>query len=366
MLSRTTRIQLIAFVVIAVLGVTYLAIRYVGIGQWLGLSGYTVKADFPQAGGIFSNAEVDYRGAPVGRVGDIRLTATGVQVDLNISSGDSIPKDVTAVVTDRSAIGEQYVNLIPKTRNGPYLRDGSLIRRADTQIPPPVSALLLSTDELAHSVPIGALQTTVSELYDATQGVHAQLAELINSGQAFFSTAQQHLPQTIDLIGSSKTVLETLNQESRTITSYATDLDTIGNQLKRSNGDISKILAAAPAAANTVTGLFNQLGSALRGLLSDLLVTSDVFLANHNGVRQVLVDLPVSITIAGAVTTPQGINVGLVPTFFDPQPCTQGYGATPVRPGLSISGNPALNTSAGCTASLGSGQDVHGSQNAPK
>ena len=44
-------------------------------------------------------------------------------------SDDTIPSDVVAVVANRSAIGEQYVDLQPQNDTGPYLRDGSTIER---------------------------------------------------------------------------------------------------------------------------------------------------------------------------------------------------------------------------------------------
>jgi phospholipid/cholesterol/gamma-HCH transport system substrate-binding protein len=95
------------------------------------------------------------------------------------------------------------------------------------------------------------------------------------------------------------------------------------------------------------------------------LSTSQVVLANKNGLRELFVNLPVAVTDAGAIITPNGINTGLVPTFFDPLPCVSGYGGTALRTGLQTAGNPGLNTSAQCDASTSSGSDLHGSQHAP-
>ncbi|MBN9620416.1 MAG: MCE family protein, partial [Actinobacteria bacterium] len=331
MLSRGVRVQLALFVVIALLGVGYLGIRYVGIDRWIGATGYTVKVDLAQGGGIFTNAEVTYRGVPVGRVGAMRLTVSGIQINLDITIDHKIPSDVQAVVADRSVIGEQYVDLQPRTTDGPYLKDGSVIAEQDTTLPPPVQDLLLGTDQLVHSVPIGALQTTIGELYNATQNISSSLQTLITSGSAFFKTAQDNLPQTIALIQDAKTVLATQNQQSDQIKQLAGNLKLIGDQLKSSDGDISKVLAGTAPAANEVTGLISDVNTSLGQLLNSLLTTSVVFLSQKDGVRAVLAQYPVAVSIGGLVTTPQGINVGLVPTFFDPMPCTSGYGGTAVR-----------------------------------
>jgi phospholipid/cholesterol/gamma-HCH transport system substrate-binding protein len=365
MLSRTVRIQVLSFIVIALVGISYLAFRYVGISRWAGWSGYTVKVDLAQSGGIFTNAEVTYRGVPVGRVGDMRLTATGVQIDLDMTSDRHIPRAVKAVVADRSVIGEQYVDLRPDGTAGPYLTDGSTIAEPDTSVPPAVQDLLLSADALARSVPIASLQTVVGELYSATQGVGQDLQALIDSGQEFFSAATDYLPQTISLITTSKTVLASQNQEAGAIKTFSANLALIGAQLKDSNGDISTFLSKSAASVEQVGGLINDIQGSFHDLLSNLLTTSVVFLAHKDGLHEMLVDLPVAVSIGGSVVTPQGVNVGMVPTFFDPLPCNRGYQGTPLRRGLDTAGNPPLNTSASCTAPASSGVNVRGTQNAP-
>ena len=85
MILRVTKVQLVLFVLITFAGVSYVSANYVGLFKGLfGGSACTVHADFPDSGGIFSNAEVTYRGVAIGRVGAIHLLGDGVRVDLNI------------------------------------------------------------------------------------------------------------------------------------------------------------------------------------------------------------------------------------------------------------------------------------------
>ncbi len=109
------------------LGISYVSARYVGLGDLLLGAGYVVTADFDESGGIFENAEVTYRGVAVGRVDRLRLADDGVHVDLRIDSGVEVPKDTMAVVENRSAVGEQYVDLQPRTQGGPFLAAGDRI-----------------------------------------------------------------------------------------------------------------------------------------------------------------------------------------------------------------------------------------------
>ena len=114
MITRSTKLKLVAFAALAVLGMAYLGFNYVGLDRALLGGGYEVAADFRDSGGIFVNAEVTYRGIEVGRVTDMELTDDGVRVRLRIDPGtDPIPADTDAVVATRSAVGEQYVMLRP-------------------------------------------------------------------------------------------------------------------------------------------------------------------------------------------------------------------------------------------------------------
>src|SRR6516225_10415324 len=104
MLTRTTRIQLVVFAVIAVLVIGYTGFHYANLGRLFGARGYyTVQMELASAGGIFPQADVTYRGVSVGRVGVVRLTPTGVEADLKISnSAPPIPANLRASVADLS------------------------------------------------------------------------------------------------------------------------------------------------------------------------------------------------------------------------------------------------------------------------
>lgn len=141
MVSRAQRIQLTALIILAVVGISFVGARYARLDALLGFATFTVTAEFSDSGGIFRNAEVTYRGIPVGRVGELSLTDAGIDVDLLIDrDAPAVPADTRAVVANRSAIGEQYVDLQPRSNTEPYLANGSRIGLADTGIPTPSRA----------------------------------------------------------------------------------------------------------------------------------------------------------------------------------------------------------------------------------
>jgi len=367
MLRRSTRIRLVVFVVIGVLVMGYTAIRYANLGRLFGLRGYyVVHLELANAGGIFPQANVAYRGVSVGRVGAVRLTSTGVEADLNISnSAPPIPADLQASIADLSAVGEQYVNLRPTTSSGPYLTGGSVIPRHDTTLPLPVTALLTSVNQLATSVPPKALQTVLNELATGFGGTGPSLQALIDGQARFVGAAGAALPPTIRLIQDSQTVLATQNAEAAAFRAFAANSRLFAGQLAASDSDLRRLFANGAPAATQLSGLITDNAPALGALIANLLTVSQITLTRGAALQETFSALPAAIAAGSTVITPKGARFGVVLTFFNPLPCTAGYQGTKVRNGLDTSPGPPLNTSARCTSPASSGINVRGSAHAP-
>ncbi|MGW7404111.1 MCE family protein [Streptomyces sp. NPDC054833] len=366
MITRTVKAQLLAFATVTAVGVSYVGAEYTGLLDDVLDRGYTVQADFADSGGIFPGAEVTYRGVPVGRVGTLRLTGSGgVSVSLDIEDGaPRIPADTLAVVANRSAVGEQYVDLQPRTSNGPYLLDGSAIPRGSTRVPLPTTDLVLSLDRLVNSVGKDDLLVTVDELGRAFAGTGPNLSRLVDSGNALVASASDSLPQTIALIEDSRKVLKTQADQGSSIKSFAHDLATLTAQLKSSDGDLRKLIGNATPAAQQVNSLLKSTGPRLSVLLANLISGGQVTLAHLPGVEQALVTFPALVSGSYTVVPGDGTtHFGLVVNADDPPPCTQGYGTARRDP--ADTSTREANTDAHCTAPHGSKSSVRGAQNAP-
>lgn len=362
MISRVVRIQLLVFGAITVLGVGYAGADYVGLGNQIIDPGYTVRADFAATGGIFTNAEVTYRGVPVGRVGAVHLDSSGVLVDLDIQHGTQIPADTIAVVADRSAVGEQYVDLQPRSDSGPYLRAGSTIARVDTRIPLPTTDLMVNLDRLVNSVNRQDLEITIDELGAAFNGTGPDLQRLIDSGNSLIETANQNLPQTTALIDQSGSVLKTQVDEGSAILGFSRDLAALTGQVRASDPDLRKVLDSGPPAAAELQNLLQTTRPTLGVLLGNLVTVGQIVQARLPGVEQILVTYPV--VVAQGFTTVPGdgtAHFGLVLNVNNPPPCTYD---TAQRVPQDTSHRPA-NTGAHCDAPRGGATDVRGAQNVP-
>ncbi|MEE2059444.1 MlaD family protein [Rhodococcus artemisiae] len=330
MRSRLVRIQLVAFVVIALLGVVYVGARYVRLDNLMGFGQYTVNARFPSSGGVFKNAEVTYRGVPVGRVGTLSLTSDGIDVELKLDDGaPKIPASARAVVANRSAIGEQYVDLRPPTDEGPYLVDGSVIESTADDLPVPVEDLLVSTNELTRSIPTDALHTVVTELGDAFDGRGDELQVLVDSLAQLSDSGVEYLPQTVTLIRDSRTVLDTQSEQSSAIMQFSSDLDLITAQLRDSDPDIRRLIETGTSASDELNRLIADSGPGLTANLTNLAALGETLAPQAIALQPLLAFLPAVAASAGTVAPGDGtVRQGIVLETNNPPSCTLGYEGT--------------------------------------
>ena len=367
MLTRATRIKLAVFAVVGVLAIAYTGIHYADLGRLLGLRGYyVVRLELANGGGIYPAADVTYRGVSVGRVGAMKLTDSGVEVDLDISnSAPRIPARLQAAVADLSAVGEQYVDLRPQTPAGPYLQSGSVIPERDTQLPIPVTSLLNSVNTLATSLPLSSLRQLTDELAAGFGGQGSNVANIVQGNAALIHAANATLPQTTILIRDSQEVIDTQVAESSELNSFSQNLLLLARQLDSSNASIRKLVVDGPQAAAQVANLLAETNPGLGDLIANLLTTSEVTLTRGAALDELLSALPAAVSVGSTAVTSKGATFGLALTFFDPLPCTAGYGGTVHLNGLNTSPDAPLNTGAYCAEPGRSGVDVRGSANAP-
>src|SRR5918994_804925 len=120
-----------------VLALVLLAIIAVAILLFRGDGGYTVTAEFVNAGQLVKGNEVKAGGVTVGSVKSIDVTEDGhAKVELGISDGDFKPlrrgTQVTIKQASLSGIANRYVDLKLGPANGETIDDGGVIGTAQT------------------------------------------------------------------------------------------------------------------------------------------------------------------------------------------------------------------------------------------
>jgi len=370
MITKRTKVQLLVFAIITLLGVSYVGARYARLDRLFVDKSYSVTAHFRQSGGIYTGAEVGYRGVTVGQVTRMTLTKQGVDVQMAIqNSYQDIPRDTRAVVADRSAVGEQFVDLQPRTRSKPYLADGGSIPVAMTATPIQTTKLLTDLDTTVNSVNKQSLTTVVDELGKAFNGTGRDLGTIIDTSTSFIDAANDNFDVTTALLRDSNTVLGTQVDKTSDIKSFSKDLALFSTTLANSDPDLRTVIENGSATANQLRSFINDNKVDLGQLINNVVTTGEVTGRHLAGTELILVVYP--YVVAGGYTvidndggkSPYDAHFGLV-LQQDPPICEQGYTTKRRDPNTGRAEVP-MNTSARCTAPA-SQTDARGAQNTPK
>ena len=341
MITRRTKIQLLVFALITLLGVSYVGARYARLDRLFFDETYTVVAHLARLRRHLRGRRGHLPRRPVGRVEKLVLTDDGVDADLDIENGDDdIPADTLAVVGNRSAVGEQYVELQPQTDTAPYLGDGSEIAMDDTRTPIATEKLLADISTTVESVDKDALATTViDELGHRRSTAPARTCSGSSTPATRSSTtADANFDVTTALIRDSNTVLHTQVDKAERDPDLRPSSSACSRHAGRlrqgpARGDRQGLGDRHPAADASSSENRVDLGE----LINNLVTTGDVIVKHLPGIEQILVIYPYVVE-GGFTVVSKSPDTGLYDAHFGlvltrpARSATRGYEGTDTRP----------------------------------
>jgi virulence factor Mce-like protein len=330
MLTRFIRIQLIIFAIASIIGVTTMVITYMQVPTLLGLGRITVKLELPNSGGLYRFSNVTLRGMQVGKVTAVDFTRGGAEATLSLDSSPKIPANLQAQVRSVSAVGEQYVDLLPRAASPPYLRDGSVIAAKDTTVPQAVGPMLDQVSALVESIPKDKLSALLDESFKGLNGAGYDLGSLIDSTATIAGDINDVGDRTRTLIEDSGPLLDAQAQTTNAIRTWARSLAGVTQQLATDDPQIRSLLKTGPGFAQEVARLLNQIKPTLPVLLANLTTIGQVGVTYNPSLQQLLVLLPPYVAALQSYGSPQNNPTGSPVAEFsamnsDPIGCTVGF-----------------------------------------
>lgn len=333
-LSKRVRLQLAVFGVVALLAGGSMAFYYLRLPSLLlGVGRYQVTMKLQDAASLYDNANVTYRGATVGRVTDVRLSDTGVDAVLSLQSDIKIPADLEARVGSQTAVGELFVDLVPRSGDGAPLKNGDVIPADRTSVPPDINALLRAVNTGVQAIPRDNLKTVIDESYTAFGGLGPELSRLTRGAATLAIDARKNLPALITLIDEAKPILDTQTDTSDSIQTWAANLAQITKQLQLQDESVQGLLVNGPPAADQVRQLFDRVRPTLPILLANLVSLGEVALTYQPNLEQLLALFPIEIAgLQGAALANRNTKQDYKGVFLSfnlnlnvPPPCRTGY-----------------------------------------
>ena len=329
MLTRFVRIQLAIFTIVGIIGLFVMVVFYIQAPTLLGIGKMTITLELPATGGLYRFSNVTYRGVQIGKVTSVDLTPHGAKATLSLDTSPKIPADLQAQVLSISAVGEQYVDLRPRTNSGPYLRDGSVIAASETTIPQPIGPVLDQTSKLLTSIPKGKLNDLLDESFKAFNGEGYDFQSLFDSSAKVSGDLNGVADQTRALTEDTGPFLDSQAQTTDSIRLWARSLAGFTGQFAANDPQVRSLLQKGPGALNEASGLLEQIKPTLPVLLANLTTVGQIAVTYHASIEQVLVLLPpftAAITSFIGTHSPTGLATGAFNLIIsDPPSCTVGF-----------------------------------------
>ncbi|MGV1087528.1 MAG: MCE family protein [Mycobacterium sp.] len=330
MLTRFVRNQLVIFAIASVVGIAAMTMVYMQLPTLLGIGRMTVKVELPRTGGLYRFSNVTYRGVQIGRVTDVRATREGAQATLSLATSPKIPADLQASVLSVSAVGEQYVDLQPRTDSAPYLHDGSVIAVQNTTVPQKVGPMLDQVSALLKSIPKDKLAKLLDESFKGFNGSADELSTLFDSSSTLTNDFDAAADRVRALLDDGKPLLDGQAVSADAVRNWSRSLAGVTGQIASDDQQLRGVLQNSAGAADEASQLLRQIKPTLPVLLANLTTVGQVAVTYHASIEQLLVLLPPYVASIQAVGLPRNNPTGFTQgdftlTINDPPACSVGF-----------------------------------------
>jgi phospholipid/cholesterol/gamma-HCH transport system substrate-binding protein len=212
----------IGVMAVAALALTAILIVAVGGASGFAWERYNLKTSFDNVQGLKSGAIVRVAGVEVGKVTDVRLSGTGVEVRLSIKEENQsrVTTDSRASIGSMSLLGEPLIDVSPSTTGTP-LKDGDTIK----SVPP---APLMSDVTASANASI----TEATALLKDIRGGKGTVGKLFTDEQLY-----RDLNAFID---SANAVTASINRGKGTLGKFTND-PKVYNELQASLANLNEI-----------------------------------------------------------------------------------------------------------------------------
>jgi virulence factor Mce-like protein len=267
---------------------------------------YEVRVDFPEATTLAEQADVRISGVPVGKVQhkqlDHRYTLATLRIDPAYAP---LPRDVRAILRQKTLLGETYVELTPGTRNGPKIPEGGKISQSSigqtVQLdeifrafdPKTRAAFRIWLDQqgrafdgrgrdlnaaLGNLTPFEQDATTLLQIlneqkadtsrlvantgvvFDALTQRGDQLRSLIENSNRVFATTASRNARLQEIFRIFPTFLDESRITTARLTQFSRDTNPLITQLRPAARELSPTLIDLKSLAPDLKGLFRDLG----------------------------------------------------------------------------------------------------------
>lgn len=157
--------------------------------------------------GLVVGSNVLLRGVPVGKVTGIKSSIDNATVDFYIEGDHHVPVDTDVRLDNLSALGESYIGLVPRTHDGPMLRNGQQIVAERITQPPSISEMATSVARVLNQLDPEQLKHIIGEADIALPAPETVLPNLSRTSMLLRNETTSMAGRGRDLLRNLQTLL---------------------------------------------------------------------------------------------------------------------------------------------------------------
>ncbi|MDP9822352.1 MlaD family protein [Nocardioides massiliensis] len=274
------------------------------------------------ASGLHPKSVVTYRGQRIGEVTSVRLVAPGeggeapVVAELALDEDARVPLASDFWVRNLSAVGEQYLDVRPRTVDGPYVEDGTVVAVNQTSLPLSIDTILARAQSLMDGIDTADITTIGREVQAAFGGDAVDLRALaigLEDALDLFVALEADFDRIVTRGAVPLRALDDLGPQLRTLTR---DLAAVSATLRAAEPDIRRLLVRGTDLLPRLDAWWRELDPDLRRLLRTAVSPAEMSADHLRGLHEWLDWAPLQADAMAGSTRDGSGRVLLVPRFL--------------------------------------------------
>jgi phospholipid/cholesterol/gamma-HCH transport system substrate-binding protein len=288
----------------------------------------TYHADFANADGLTSGADVRVLGISVGSVSSVKVDGDHVAVAFTIKNGVHVGNQSRASIEVATVLGQLFLQI--ESAGTSHLHAGGTIPVSRTTVPYTLIGALDAFGQFAGQTDLTKLQTSLQTLATSISGISPKDANTALTGLASVAkTLAGKQEQISSILDAANTITKTLNTNSNALVSLLGEGDAFLKLAEQRRTIIDQLLADTAELGSQIGQLVSRNGAQLAPLLSNLKSVTGVLSADKVQLQQAIINLgQFSVNIANATGSGPWLDL-LTPTVVVPDNQIKACGAHP-------------------------------------
>lgn len=315
-MSKSNIASLFTFFLVMVLGVGYLVTQTLGIKPFANYT--TVHMTLDNTNQLQEGTSVLLRGVKVGHVTEVkRGDDNKIDVSLRFEKDHQIPVDTNIEIEQLSAVGEPFVDFMPDSLEGPYLKNGAEIGTKLVQQPlaiPEIFKLISGLFSNIESKELGGITRTLAE---GTTGTEASLPNIDAAGKLLAQTINSRMPEIRRMFENTQTYQSDMAWLPKAISDFGPATAKFIDKDVELMGVLDKMMKEGNT-PDTLTQVVNpyllKIAPDVSTLLANLGTISEPLVPVTEALNDVLPKIDVSALLSQALNTVgnDGVNLTVV------------------------------------------------------